>query len=273
MVVPMAPEANPELLPRIAAAKAAVLGQTELLHREFGRAASEWKGDGTRVTAVDKAISQNILEEVLRQFPEDQFFSEELAEGEGPWQVSSRFCWVLDPIDGTNNYANGLAHCAISLALCEAGRPIYGVIYDLARRRLLHGGPGFGVWDGERSTGVRQDTAHAQTLIAFHSPMEVVRYPGHADAIVRHFKVRALGSSTLHLAYVAVGILDGTVDHNVKIWDIAAALPLVEAGGGDVQFVREPPIPLRQFDLKMPRIFFVAGNAAICRRLREVLSV
>ena len=261
------------LVQRIAAAKVAVLAQTELFHREFGLAASQWKSDGSRVTAVDHAISENIHRAILAQFPDDQFFSEELADGTGPWAVTSRFSWILDPIDGTNNYANGLAHCAISLALCDAGEPVYGVIYDLARRQLVHGGPGFGVWDGDRAAGVKQDPPHAQTLIAFHSPMEVARYPGHAEAIVAQFKVRALGSSTLHLAYVAIGVLDGTVDHNVKIWDIAAALPLVRAGGGEVQFLREPPVPLRQFDLKMPRIFYVAGNADICRRLRAVLGV
>ncbi|HEX2100949.1 MAG TPA: inositol monophosphatase [Candidatus Synoicihabitans sp.] len=258
---------------RVAAARAAVLAQTDLLHREFGRAASQWKSDGSRVTAVDHAISEGIINHLRSQFPQDDYFSEELAEGGGPWTVAARYSWVLDPIDGTNNYANGLAHCAISLALCEGGQPVYGVIYDLARRKLIHGGPGRGVWDGDARAEVRSDPPHAQTLVAFHSPMETTRYPGHADAIVQNFKVRALGSSTLHLAYVAVGIIDGVVDHNVKIWDIAAAIPLVLAGGGEVQFIREAPVPLRQFDLKMPRIFFVAGNAAICRRLREVLKV
>jgi len=58
----------------------------------------------------------------------------------------------------------------------------------------------------------------------------------------------------------------------VRIWDIAAAVPLVWAGGGEVQFLNGAQFPLRQFDLKMPRIFYVAGNAAVCARLREVLE-
>ncbi len=269
----MSTDTSAQLRLRIQAAKAAVLSQTGLLHREFGRAASQWKSDGTRVTAVDQAISENIHSAIQAQFPDDQFFSEELSDGTGPWPVTSRFSWVLDPIDGTNNFANGLAHCAIALALCEDGEPIYGVIYDHARRRLIHGGRGFGVWDGETAARVRQDDAHPQTLVAFHSPMETTRYPGHVEALVRQFKVRALGSSTLHLAYVAVGILDGVVDHNVKIWDIAAAIPLLREGGGEIHFLREAPVPLRTFDLKMPRIFFLAGSNALCRRLREALQV
>ena len=82
---------SPELLTRIAAARIAVLAQTELLHREFGRAESKWKSDGTRVTAVDIAISQNIFRALRASFPNDQMFSEELSEAEGPVAVESRF--------------------------------------------------------------------------------------------------------------------------------------------------------------------------------------
>ncbi|HEY0944863.1 MAG TPA: inositol monophosphatase [Opitutaceae bacterium] len=262
-----------DLHARIAAAKAAVLAQTELLHREFGRAVSLWKSDGTRVTAVDVAISENIFVALRAQFPDDQYFSEELADMTGPVAVSERFSWVLDPIDGTNNYATGIAHCAIALALLEHGEPVYGVIYDLSRRTLLHGGPGHGVFDGEKPVHVRTVGPNAQTLIGFHSPMEKnPRFAEHAKQLIENFKIRGLGSSTLHLAYVAAGILDGTVDHNVKIWDIAAAIPLVRAAGGEVHFLNGDVLPLKQFDLKMGRIFYIAGNAAMCARLRELMA-
>src|SRR4051812_5432220 len=141
---------TPELLARIEAAKRAVLAQTALLHREFGRAESKWKSDGTRVTAVDVAISEGIFRELLAQFPPDQYFSEELADTTEPIAVTAQFCWVLDPIDGTNNFALGIPHCAISLGLFEHGEPVYGVVYDLSRKVLMHGGPGIGAWDGEK---------------------------------------------------------------------------------------------------------------------------
>src|SRR5687767_13532037 len=112
---------SPELLVRIAAAKRAVLAQTDLLHREFGRAESRWKYDGTRVTAVDVAISEGIFRDLAADFPGDQYFSEELADTTAPLPVTARFSWVLDPIDGTNNFALGIVHCAIALALCEHG--------------------------------------------------------------------------------------------------------------------------------------------------------
>src|SRR4051812_44613394 len=264
--------ASPDLLARISAAQRAVLAQTALMHREFGRAASTWKADGTRVTAADIAISEGIFGELGAQFPDDDYFSEELTHADAPIPLTKRFAWVLDPIDGTNNYAMGIAHCAISLALLENGSPVYGVIYDLARRSLMHGGPGFGVRDGERTVPVQAEAFAGQSMIGFHSPYDK-RYAHHAQALVENAKIRGLGSSTLHLAYVAVGILDGTVDHNVKIWDIAAAVPLCLAGGGEVQFLNGEQFPLRQFDLKMGRIFYVAGNAKVCSRLRELLGV
>ncbi len=260
-----------DLLARIEAAKRAVLAQTDLLHREFGRAESRWKSDGTRVTAVDVAISENIFRELGAQFPADQFFSEELAETDAPIPVTAHFSWVLDPIDGTNNFALGIPHCAISLALCERGDPVYGVVYDLSRRTLMHGGPGFGVHDGEREVRVSTAPFTKETLVGFHSPFDKALLPM-ASGVLSQFKIRGLGTATLHLAYVAEGILDGCVDFNVKIWDLAAAIPLVRAGGGEVQFLNGEQLPMKTFDLKMKKIVYVAGSTAMCARLRELMG-
>jgi myo-inositol-1(or 4)-monophosphatase len=262
---------SPDLLARIAAAQRAVLDQTGLLHREFGRAESKWKGDGTRVTAVDLAISENIFRDLRAQFPDDQFFSEELAETTAAIPVTARFCWVLDPIDGTNNFALGIPHCAISLGLMEGGQPAYGVVYDLSRRTLIHGGPGFGVQDGDHAAKLAPAEPPHEMLIGFHSPSDKGLLPM-ASGVLSQFKIRGLGSATLHLAYVAVGLLDGCVDYNVKIWDLAAAIPLVLANGGEVQFLNGPQLPMRQFDLKMKRIVYVAGSPAMCARLRGLMQ-
>lgn len=261
----------PELSLRIAAAQRAVLAQTELMHREFGRVESKWKSDGTRVTAVDIAISENIFRELRAQFPADQFLSEELAETGAPIPVTAPFAWVLDPIDGTNNFALGLPACAISLALCAAGEPVYGVIYDQSRRTLMQGGPGFGVFDGNRAVQVITTTPHKESIIALHSPNNKALLPM-AEGVLAQFKIRGLGSATLHLAYVAAGMLDGCVDFNVKIWDLAAAIPLVRAAGGEVHFLNGEQLPMRQFDLKMKGIIYIAGSPAMCVRLREVLK-
>jgi len=257
---------------RIEAGRRAVMAQAELMHREFGRARSLWKEDGTRVTPVDLAISEALMKEILATFPEDQFFSEELAHKGGAIPVTSEFCWILDPVDGTNNYALGMVHCAISLALLRHGTPVYGLIYDLSRRCLIEGGPGYGVSDGGRSAKVRDEAPCPQSLIGFHSPYER-SFSSQALALVENTKIRALGSSTLHLAYVATGIIDGTVDHNVRLWDIAAAIPLVWAAGGETRFLNGELFPMKAFDLKMPRIFYVAGSARMCDHLTQLIGV
>ena len=256
---------------RIAAAREAVLAQVDFLHREFGRVESRWKSDGTRVTAADIAISERIFAALCARFPGDQFFSEELTDSGVPIPVTSRFCWVLDPIDGTNNFALGLPACAISLGLMEAGEPVYGVVYDHGRRRLIHGGPGRGVWDGDEPAHVATAPLTKESLIGLHSPLDKALTPL-AEAIMTAFKIRGLGSATLHLAYVATGMLDGAVDFNVKIWDLAAAIALCRGAGGEVRFLNGPQLPLRTFDLHMGRIVYIAGSAALCDRLEALFK-
>jgi myo-inositol-1(or 4)-monophosphatase len=262
---------DPAVRVRVAAAQVAVRAQTELLHRELGRAASQWKDDGTRVTSADLAISENIFAALRAAFPADELLSEELGDGTAAIPLRARFAWVLDPIDGTNNYAQGVPFCAIALALLEHGVPIYGVVYDAARRVVLHGGPGCGAWEEDRPVRVAATGPRPYALLGFHSPMKT-DYAPHAELLVRNFKIRALGSSTLHLAYVGAGLFDGVVDHNVKVWDIAAAVPIVQGAGGEVHYLQKPLFPLRVFDLQMPRVPFWAGHAAICTRLGELLE-
>jgi myo-inositol-1(or 4)-monophosphatase len=217
------------------------------------------------------AISEGIFRDLAAEFPVDQYFSEELADTDAPIPVTTRYSWVLDPIDGTNNFALGISHCAIALALCEQGEPVYGIVYDLSRRTLMHGGPGFGMFDGERATTISTAAPTRETLIGFHSPFDKTLVPM-ACGVISSFKIRGLGSATLHLAYVAAGLLDGCVDFNVKIWDLAAAIPLVRATGGDVQFLNGEQLPMRTFNLRMGRIVYVAGSTAMCSRLRELMS-
>lgn len=260
-----------ELTARCDAARRVVMNQTGLLHRAFGRVDSSWKEDGSRITPTDLAISEAIGRELAAEFPDDQFFSEELAATTAPLPLQARYCWILDPIDGTNNFALGLAHCAISLALCEHGEPVYGVIYDLSRRILLHGGPGGGAFDGERLMHVRTGEFTRETLVGIHSPSDRSLLPMAAE-VMSQFKIRGLGSATLHLAYVAAGMLDGCVDFNVKLWDLAAAIPLVRAAGGEVRFLNGAHLPLREFDVRMPRIVYVAGSPAMCARLQALMA-
>lgn len=247
------------------------MAEADLLHREFGRSKGEIKYDGTKVTAIDIAISQHVQAAISAQFPADHFFSEELAEGTAPIPVTARFAWVLDPIDGTNNYASGNIHCAISLGLLEDGVPVYGVVYDMARRVLIHGGPGRGLWDGDTPARAIAPGPHTHSLIGFHSPVDK-QHVTEGKRLIEHFKIRGLGSSTLHLTYAAIGLLDGVVDHNNKVWDIAAACALCAEAGVVIHYLENPPFPLREFTLRAPRIQYAAGSPVMVERLLQVLG-
>ena len=260
-----------EIDQRIAAAQRAVLAEADLMHREFGKAKPVIKHDGTKVTPVDIAISQHLQDAMASAFPQDQFFSEELTPTEHPVPVTSRFCWVCDPIDGTNNYANGIIYCAISLALLEDGLPVYGVVYDMARRVLIHGGPGRGLWDGDKPARAKAGAPDGHSLIGFHSPVDKA-HAAEGKSLIENFKIRGLGSSTLHLTYAAIGLLDGVVDHNNKIWDIAAACALCAEGGVEIRYLENPPFPMREFTLKAKRIQYAAGNPAMTAKLRQVIG-
>ena len=107
--------------------------------------------------------------------------------------------------------------------------------------------PASGCGTGEEPGRVSTAEFTRNTLVGFHRPSDPALMPA-ANAIVAEFKIRGLGSATLHLAYVAAGLLDGCVDFNVKIWDLAAAIPFVLAAGGEVRFLNGEQLPLRQFD-------------------------
>lgn len=267
----MSKDFEKEFMDRMDAAKAAVRAQADFLHAEFGRVKSEWKHDGTRVTAADLAISEGIFAELKKKFPEDDFCSEESAESVGTVKLTARFAWVLDPIDGTNNYALGIPHCAISLALLEDGEPVFGVVYDMARRMLMWGGPETGAFEEGRQLVVKDGGLSAQSLVGFHSPFDK-KFSGDAAVLVERFKIRGLGTSTMHLAYVAAGLFDATVDHNVKVWDIAAAAALCLGAGGELHFMGPSPFPMREFSVKLPRLQYYAGSAAACRELGGLLG-
>ena len=130
-------------LRRILAGHSAVLNQVDYSGKLWS-AKSRWKSDGTRVTEVDETISRELFANLSKSFPNDDYCSEESAETPEPIPLSGEFAWVLDPVDGTNNYAVGVPECGISLGLLRHGMPVYGFLYDYGLDNLLQGGQEFG---------------------------------------------------------------------------------------------------------------------------------
>lgn len=257
---------------RINAGRVAVRSQRAFFKRQLGQVASEWKADATRVTFADFAISENLSVALRRDFPEDDYCSEEANPQDEVLMLESEFTWVVDPIDGTNNYALGFPVCAISLALLHKGLPVYGFVYDHSTDSLLEGGPGFGILRDQKKIlrGSNADTK--QTILGLHFPMEG-ELLDRLKPLMMRYRVRCIGSGALSAAFVATGYLTGMVDSRVKVWDIAAAYALCMGAEMEFVFLEDSPFPLKDFHPEMEFCPYFAGNKAFCRELRAVLNI
>lgn len=257
---------------RVNAARVAVLNQVGFFREQFGQASSEWKSDDSRVTFVDFAVSEHVFAELRRYFPTDDYCSEESNPADEILSLESKYAWIIDPIDGTNNYAIGLPFCAISLALLKNGEPVYGLVYDYAGDRLMEGGPGFGLQIGKRRFESKpRPFSPREGVVGMHFPMRAEQLR-QMQPILEVYRARCLGSGTLNLAYTALGQLDGCIDFKVKVWDIAAAVALLRAAGGELHFLETNPFPLRSFHVDAPLLPYFAGTADFCAHVAGVLE-
>ncbi|MBK1876396.1 inositol monophosphatase family protein [Pelagicoccus mobilis] len=256
---------------RIAFGKKVVLEKVEYFRAQFGDVASQWKFDGSRVTEADLHLSKVFAEAMQEAFPSDQFFSEELEHGEEAIEVRPGFSWLLDPIDGTNNFARSIPNCSISLALLKDGNPIYGYIYDHGTGKLIHGGVGYGLWLDDQRVQRKESDVNGQSLIATQTLASDEALKDD-DAIRMSFKLRAFGSSAIHMGYTALGWLDGVIAHRVKAWDIAGGMPLLAAVGGSTRFFDTEVFPLKTFNSKGKGFSHIAGSHELCDRIEKTIG-
>jgi myo-inositol-1(or 4)-monophosphatase len=256
---------------RINAGRVAVNAQRAFFKRQFGQVTSEWKEDATRVTFADFAISENLSVALRRDFPEDAYCSEEANPQDEVQVLESAFAWVVDPIDGTNNYALGFPVCAISMALLHNGVPVYGFIYDYSTDSLLEGGPEHGVFRDQKKIIQMHSSEAAQTILGLHFPMNSELLDRLKPLMVRH-RVRSIGSGALSAALVATGYMSGIVDNRVKVWDIAAAYAICGGAGIEFEFMEKSPFPLENFHPQMEYCPYFAGAKTFCNDLRALLQ-
>ena len=263
---------------RINAGKAAVEDQIDFFKKQFGRVKSDWKEDDTRVTFADFAISEKIFATLRAHFPEDDYCSEESNPMDEEQILESEYAWVLDPIDGTNNYAQGMPIAAISLGLLKDGVPVYGILYDSNRGLMIHGGPGIGVFENKRrlrpkfpedaeagGPSMRDFTMGLQ----FPLPPEYLR---RLESFITTYRIRSIGSGALNLVYASIGFYDGAIDLKSKVWDIAAAYALCKALDREFHFIGENTFPLKRFHPRMDPCPFYAGSSFFCNMMRQALE-
>jgi myo-inositol-1(or 4)-monophosphatase len=250
---------------RVAVEAARAAGRL-LLDGVAGRRRIRYKGSPTNlVTEMDARAERLILERLGAAFPDDGVLAEEAGARGG----RSGRRWIVDPLDGTTNYAHGLPIYAVSIALEAEGRVALGVVYDPPRDELFVGERGGGARLNDAPIAVSTARTLNASLLATGFPYDVRRTRANLAEFeaftLRARAVRRLGSAVLYLAWVAAGRLDGYWELSVGPWDVAAGMLLVEEAGGRVS----DPAGGR-LDLAAPAI--VASNGRIHRAMLDVLA-
>ncbi len=188
------------------------------------------------VTQADTQCQQIIIDRIKQVFPDHGFIAEEGIEGKlfkQPPRGAEPIWWLIDPIDGTNNFAHRMLFFAVSVAAMYQGKPIVGVIFEPATESMFTVVKG-----GEAQLNGRRITASKEKMDEFssigldsHFDSEI---PPWAREIMNRTRFRVLGSAALQFAYMAKGGLIADIAQNVKLWDIAAGVLLAEAAGAIV---------------------------------------
>ena len=265
-------QVDDELGARIMAGRESVLLQVEYFRNNFGLAQSRWKKDGTRVTDVDEAISKEMFDFLSAKFPEDDYCSEESAENPEPVPLNGEFAWVLDPVDGTNNYAVGVPECGISLGLLRYGVPVYGFIYDYGRDNILQGGQATGSMEGSTRVHATTDLVNEKLTFCMHFPIPIDDLDALREAL-QEWRIRCPGSAAVGLANVATGRLDGCLEFRSKPWDCAAGYAICEGAGAQFFFVRDPAFPMTTFSPSMGACPFRVGSELFHEKVCQTLGL
>ncbi|MGB3815110.1 MAG: inositol monophosphatase family protein [Shinella sp.] len=186
------------------------------------------------VTASDKAAEKAACNTIWSRLPASRILGEE-----GGWQGEGETTWIIDPIDGTSNFASGLPFFCVSIAAYHADKAVCGVIYDPVREELFMASGGRLTLNGKPVTPFLRGRTDREVEVLTNAPYEGERpsraaQEAHADLVNAFRAVRRLGSCALHLAYVAAGRVAVAYESKFNAWDIAAGILLVEAAGGQV---------------------------------------
>ena len=241
-----------------------------ILADRLGRAVVSHKGDIDLVTEADLASEKLIIERINSHFPRHAILAEESGASElvaGAEQ--SEWKWIIDPLDGTTNYAHGYPCFCVSIAAEWKGRIEIGVVYDPLRDEMFAAERGQGATLNERRMHVSAVNELNSAMLCTGFPYDVRTRPQFA----RHFTnfimqaqgVRRDGSAALDLAYLAVGRFDGLWEDGLHPWDVAAGVLLVEEARGKVTDYRGMAL-----DIYRPEV--LASNGLIHEVMRRVLE-
>ena len=218
------------------------------------------------VTEADKLSEEKILSIIQANFPDHAILGEETGEHEGH---KSGYLWVVDPLDGTTNFAHNFPHFAVSIGLVKDNKIIMGVVYDVCKNELFWAAEGTGAYLNSEPINVSKIVELKKSLLATGFPCSREKTLEENFVYFKKFvyksqAVRRPGAAALDLCYVAAGRLDGFWELNLCPWDVTAGTCIVrEAEGKVTNFDSE------KFNPEIKNI--IASNSIIHDQMKEVL--
>lgn len=241
----------------------------QILLDKYGRKINiSKKGDINLVTEADLASEKLIIERIKSYHPRHAILAEESGEtvvigGDSKWK------WIIDPLDGTTNFAHGYPCFCVTLALEHDGKIVIGVTYDPTRDELFAAEKGMGATMNGKKIRVSETENLSEALIVTGFPYnfkERKNFAHHLTQFLLNSRgVRRDGSAAIDMAYVACGRYDGFWEEGLNPWDVAAGLLLISEAGGRVSYYDDSP-----FSIYQPPI--LASNGLIHGEMVEVLK-
>ena len=240
----------------------------QILLEKFGRHINiQKKGEINLVTEADLASEALIIERIKSYYPKHAILAEESGEAVvmGP---ETSWKWIIDPLDGTTNYAHGYPCFCVTIALEHEGEIVIGVTFDPTRNELFAAEKGQGATLNGKSIRVSPADKLGDALIVTGFPYDFKTRPAFArhltEFLLQSRGVRRDGSAAIDMAYVACGRFDGFWEEGLNPWDVAAGKLLIEEAGGQLSYYDGSPLSV----YKPP---ICASNGRIHSQMLDVL--
>jgi myo-inositol-1(or 4)-monophosphatase len=193
------------------------------------------EGINNPVTEADHASEKAIIDIIQKNYPDHFILSEETGE----IVTDSEYKWIIDPIDGTINFANGIPICCVSIGIEKAGEIIMGAVYAPLLNELYFAQKGLGATLNDKKISVGNKAAVINSCLVTGFPYTYLDAPNgplqiFEKLIRKGVPVRRLGSAAIDLCWVAAGRFDGFYEHKLAAWDSAAGFLIVQEAGGRV---------------------------------------
>ncbi len=240
----------------------------EIIRNGFGKNFSiEFKTNASNlVTEIDKKSEETIKQFIKKEFPGHAIIAEESGED----LTGSDYTWIIDPLDGTTNFAHGLPLFSVSIGVVKNNETVCGVIYDVMQDNMYTSEKGSGAFCNGKELRVSENDNLAESLLVTGFPYDIADNPHKTlekfNAFVLNSRaIRRLGSAAIDFCYVAAGVFDGFWEVHLHPWDLCAGMLLVEEAGGVVtNFQNERITPFAKQIL--------ATNGKVHERMLEILQ-